>query len=73
MVDLVGYLPEGTKIESIVLAGSELKFTCLAKDNGGDAVIRIVLKIDGDKMAGRWLDEAAGTGGTVEVKRKKRP
>jgi len=68
--DETGLLPAGTKLESVSLAGHELKFSCLAGDNTGRVTVKITLKIDGDRMTGRWEDEQNGTSNVVELKRK---
>jgi hypothetical protein len=71
IVDEMGLMPEGTAVKDIVLKGDKLTFGFQAKENTNIMEIKVSLTIGGDKMTGRWEDSQSGTGGGVELSRKK--
>jgi hypothetical protein len=71
IVDEMGLMPEGTLVKDIVLQGDKVTFGFQAKENTNIMEIKVFLTIGGDKMTGRWEDSQSGTGGGVELSRKK--
>ena len=71
IVDELGLAPEGTALKDVILQGNNLKLSFQAKENIEILDIKVSLTISGDTMTGRWEDAVHGTGGSVELARKK--
>ncbi len=71
IVDERGLMPEGTGLEDVSLEGNDLSLRFRANDDSGVVVIKVFLTVSGETMTGRWEDEQNGTGGSVDLARKK--
>jgi len=71
IVDEMGLMPEGTALKDVSLQGNNLKLSFQAKENTTIMIIKVSLTINGETMTGRWEDEEHGSGGSVELARKK--